>query len=129
MSLGPVIPTLRVASMQRSLAFYTEEVGFTVKWSWSDDGGFEAGAAPDFLCLELGEALLFLSAQGGGREAELFFELASVEDLEELARRVSDKTPLAEPVADKPWGSREFWVQDPDGHRLRFSCPSDRRRS
>ena len=37
-------------------------------------------------------------------------------------------TRSARKLGDRPWGSREFSVRDPDGHTLRFSCPLSRRR-
>ena len=27
---------------------------------------------------------------------------------------------VAEPIADKPWGLREFLVETPEGHRIKF---------
>jgi hypothetical protein len=28
--------------------------------------------------------------------------------------------PIKEPIADKPWGLREFLVETPEGHRIKF---------
>ncbi len=35
MMYGPIVPTLKVASVKASLTFYTDALGFVVKWSWS----------------------------------------------------------------------------------------------
>jgi uncharacterized glyoxalase superfamily protein PhnB len=133
MGYGPIIPSLYVASMKTSLAFYESLLGFKRKWSWSNSSGFEESgtpaevACPEVACLECGEALLFLETSGGGKECLLFLELPFVEDVDELAAKLATSTTTA-PPEDCAWGSREFRVRDPDGHTLRFSCPLDRAR-
>lgn len=126
MQYGPIVPTLAVASMEASLAFYQQVLHFSLKWSWSDDGGFEA-REPSFACIECGAAVLFLSGGEGTRGGWLFVELAKTGDVDALAARVGDRAEVVQGPADMPWGSREWVVRDPDGHRLRFSCPVDRR--
>lgn len=126
MTLGPAIPTLRVAHVERSVAYYTEVLGFETKWRWSEDGQFDCALADATLvCVGRGEAVLFLAADGGGAGCSLFFEMAWVEDVDDYAAEIDG----AERPRDEPWGSREFRVVDPDGHGLRFSCPSNRRRA
>ncbi|MEM7019115.1 MAG: VOC family protein [Pseudomonadota bacterium] len=65
MAYGPIVTTLKVASMQASLAFYTEVLDFQLKWRWSAQDQFEDAAEPDLACIECGEAVLFLSINEG----------------------------------------------------------------
>ena len=127
MTFGPIVPTLNVGSMQQSLAFYREQLGFELRWSWSDENRFDT-TDPTFACVGRGEAVLFLAVGGGGQASSLFIELPFTGDVDELARSLSRTraTPIA--PEDMPWGSREFRILDPDRHELRFSCPSDRTR-
>ena len=130
MGFGPIVPTLAVESLRRSLEFYRERLGFEVRWGWSDDAGFEDQEEPSFVCIGSGDAVLFLGAQSAASaddRARLFIEVPLVEQVDELAQSLSDLD-FVTPLADEPWGSREFTIQDPDGHVLRFSCPLDRRR-
>ena len=113
---------------QSSLQFYTGALDFTVKWSWSADGDFSDASKPDFVCLECGEAVLFLSEFSGGSASSLFVELPFVEDIDKLAESLNGLGVIQEPPDTMPWGSREFELRDPDGHTLRFSCPADRTR-
>ena len=114
--------------MKNSLEFYTRELDFELKWSWSDDARFEPTGEPEFACIESGEAVLFLSATDGGVGAQLFVELPFVEDLDALAAKATRSNILG-PPENQPWGSREFLLRDPDGHVLRFSCPVDRHKT
>jgi uncharacterized glyoxalase superfamily protein PhnB len=124
MSFGPVIPTLNVASIATSIPFYENLLGFTTKWTWSRDAGFSADI-PTMACIEHGEAVLFLSEHDGGRENSLFIELTVVADVDRLAASLTGLVGYDGPV-DRPWGSREITLKDPDGHSYRFSCPVDR---
>lgn len=124
MSYGPVVPTLKVTSIPASLAFYEGVLDFSPTWRWSEAQGFDA-REPTMVCIERGEAVLFLSSDGGGERAALFIELAFIEDVDRLAAHLRGRAPYDGP-ADRPWGSRELRVEDPDGHSLRFSCPIER---
>ncbi len=126
MGFGPIVPTLKVASMQASLSFYVDVLGFSVKWSWSSEAQFDESDSAEFACLECGEAVLFLSSNSGGAESSLFVELPFVEDVDALAEKLQGIVTLGETPADKLWGLREFSLADPDGHSLRMSCPLDR---
>ena len=126
MNYGPVIPSLKVASLSKSLAFYHEVLGFTTKWTWSETSGFDAGDAATLACVESGEAVLFLAENGSGEPASLFVELPFSEDIDRLAARLAGRVDTDGPV-NRPWGSRELWLQDPDGHSFRFSCPAERK--
>lgn len=126
MTYGPIIPTLKVASIPESLAFYRDVLGFSIKWTWSEASGFDAASTATLACIECGEAVAFLSRDGGGASSSLFVELAFVEDVDALAARLLGLVSFEGP-ADRPWGSREFSVRDPNGHSFRFSCPIGRR--
>ena len=127
MSFGPIVPTLDVSSLGQSLTFYVERLGFELRWGWSDGDGFEGGE-PTFVCIASGDAVLFLAQGDVGSGARLFIEVPFVEEVDELAERLTDLR-FKSPLTDEPWGSREFSIEDPDGNELRFSCPLDRRRS
>ena len=129
MRYGPVVPTLKVASISSSLDFYTGVLDFQLKWSWASDSQFQQhDAEPEFACIECGETVLFISQLDGGMATKLFVELPFVEDVDALAARIGDDAPVLDRPEDREWGSREFTIADPDGHQLRFSCPTDRSR-
>ena len=81
---------------------------------------------PTFACIECGEAVLFRSEDSGGTVSWLFVELPFVDDVDRIAAGIGDRVSHDGP-ADRPWGSLELSLQDPDGHTLQFSCPVQRR--
>ena len=131
MKWAALVPELTVTDVQKSLAFYTDLLGFEVVFSRPETR---------FAYLQLGDAQLMLDqhAEGqgwgtpGGLEPPLGrginFQI-EVEHLEPILTRLAGADhPLFVPpeenwyrVADKLSGNREFLVQDPDGYLLRFS--------
>ena len=129
MGYGPIVATIKVASIKKSLEFYTGSLDFQLKWSWSNESQFEESDHADFACIECGAAVLFLSENSGGTESWLFVEFPFVEDVDEVAAQLTGSAHIEQLPADQPWGSREFLIQDPDGHHLRLSCPLGRVKS
>ena len=112
MAYGPVVPILHVSSVRASIAFYVEHLGFAEKWTWSNEPGFEASAEPEFACVECDEAVLFLTVHGAGSRSSLFIALPFVEDVDELAEKLRASPAACDAPTDRPWGSREFTVED-----------------
>jgi catechol 2,3-dioxygenase-like lactoylglutathione lyase family enzyme len=119
-----IIPTVRCSNMRASLAFYTDVLDFA-----RVDGDDDV-ADPSFSVLAREGHHLFLSShRGDGRYGQAV--VVTVEDVDALFRTLRDRglrTP-GSPVApvevhegpiDQSWGTREFYVDDPDGNTLRF---------
>lgn len=119
--LRQVLPVLKVASMARTVAFYTGHLGFTERWRETGDDGAET------CLLAAGEVRLLFSTGSylGGRPAftgTLYFETAGVDALYEAVRTA---VPIAWPLEDMDYGQREFGVRDPDGYLLAFAEPAE----
>ena len=121
----PVIPTVRCRRMEASLAFYTQVLDFE-----RVDGDDETGD-PSFSVLKREGSLLFLSSHRGDGE---FGQAIAVltDDVDALFRKYRArglKTPgnpdaprqVHEGPIDQSCGTREFYVDDPDGNTLRFT--------
>jgi catechol 2,3-dioxygenase-like lactoylglutathione lyase family enzyme len=109
--------------MATSLAFYTGVLDFEL-----------AGASPDlddpaFNVLTRGsDAILLSSHSGDGKYGQAVVVLT--DDLDALFRTFRDRglqapgrpeSPVHEAPIDQSWGTREFYVDDPDGNTLRFT--------
>lgn len=124
-----LVPELTARDFKKSLKFYTEILGFSVKFERPEDG---------FAYLTLGSAHLMLEQllEDSWRTGEFTPPLGrginleiAVEEIAPLLKRLeSVHCPLwSEP--QEQWyragtieiGVREFLVQDPDGYLLRFS--------
>ena len=121
----PIIPTVRCSRMEASLAFYTKVLDFQ-----RIDGDDET-ADPSFSVLMREGAPLFLSShRGDGTFGQAVAVL--VDDADAVFRKFRARglrTPgnadapqeVHEGPLDQSWGTREFYVNDPDGNTLRFT--------
>jgi len=121
MNVKQVVPFLHVSSMERSIRYYIDGLGFTMRNKWVVDGKVR------WCWLELGGAALMLQefhkAPPGkaGEGVSLCFQaedaLAIYHDVK--ARGIE---------ASEPQVGNALWVtclSDPDGYRLSFSSPTD----
>lgn len=120
----PIIPTVRCRRMDASVAFYTTVLDFDCV-ERADEGG-----DPSFCVLERAGDTLFLSSHAGdGTFGQAIAVL--VEDVDAVCAKFRArglKTPgrpeapemVHEGPIDQTWGTREFYVDDPDGNTLRF---------
>lgn len=117
-----IIPTLRVKAMWESVAFYTEVLDFELEGTWPEAGD------PSFSVLRRRGDELHLSSHGGdGTFGQAVVVLT--EDVEGLwafyrgsGLDISGKSgsPVHQGPTDQSWGTREFYVDDPNGHTIRF---------
>jgi lactoylglutathione lyase len=122
-----VIPFFRVTDMNRSLRFYLDGLGFTLKNKWVVDNKIR------WCLLELGGAALMLQtfqredgsnpipAQKLGVGVSLAFQCADAVALyrEFLSRGLAASEPQ---VGNNMWVTT---VTDPDGYRLEFASATD----
>jgi catechol 2,3-dioxygenase-like lactoylglutathione lyase family enzyme len=120
-------PVLHVSSVEASLRFYVDRLGFTIPWRVEDEDGRTHVAEVDRQSCALilsnqwpekvGKGLMFISlnVEPATHEAEV----AAVDALRaELgARGVA--------VKDGHWGYRVLVVEDPDGNQLFFPYPNE----
>lgn len=119
-----VVPFFFVGSLEASLRFYVDGLGFVLTRQWVDDGTLR------WCRLELGGAAIMLQERRAGEAApqplgagvSLAFQcrdaLAIYRAL--MARGLT--------VAKTPFVGNGFWVVplvDPDGYRLDFESPTD----
>src|SRR5690242_864327 len=119
-----LVPTLRCLDMRRSVAFYTGILDFE-----RVDGDDELDA-PSFSVLARDGSHLFLSSHAGDGAfgAVVAVSTSDVDALFRAYRARGLETPgnpdapqhVHEGPIDQTWGTREFYVDDPDGNTLRF---------
>ena len=115
-SLESIVPTLRVSSLDQSLAFY-ESLGLCVAWVHQPAEG-----QPRLAAVQHGAIQLFLTEHAVAPfGAVVYVNTRGVDALRTLAE-ARGISPILGP-ADRPWGQREVYFQDPDGNVLRFGEP------
>ena len=119
-------PVLHVSSVEASLRFYVDQLGFTVPWRFEDEGRVRVAQVDRQNCAlilsdqwpgKVGKGLMFISLS-----VEPETHAAAVAALDALrseleARGVS--------VKDGTWGYRLLVVDDLDGNQLFFNYPNE----
>lgn len=120
-----IIPNIKCSCIQKSITFYTQVLDFELA---ETDAPLDD---PGMLVLKRAGALLFLSShKGDGVPGQAISITAS--DVDGLFHKfrtrglttpgdASAPTEVHEGPIDQTWGTREFYVDDPDGNTLRFT--------
>jgi catechol 2,3-dioxygenase-like lactoylglutathione lyase family enzyme len=117
-----IIPTIRCRRIEASVKFYTGTLDFEFV-----DGDLSSGD-PSFCVLARESDRIFLSSHtGDGSFGQAVVVLT--DEIDALFRRYlahglitpgNPDSPVHEGPLDQTWGTREFYVNDPDGNTLRF---------
>ena len=114
---------LNVADADRSVEFYTEQLGFAESWSFETEDGSTTNryvAAENGVELQLSET-----------EGETDFEQGTawdhlavgVEDVDEAFERINHHGVVQEPADNPAAGARTAFLKDPDGHVVELVAP------
>jgi catechol 2,3-dioxygenase-like lactoylglutathione lyase family enzyme len=117
MTAQELTPILNVSDFDASVAWF-EKVGFRPGFQWSD----REGGPTTFGAVLWGDVEIFLCLGGqGGRGDHGAWMSIFVDDVDTVHERCRrEGLDLVKPVADEPWGVREFHLRHPDGHVLRI---------
>jgi catechol 2,3-dioxygenase-like lactoylglutathione lyase family enzyme len=120
-----ILATVRCRNMKASLVFYTSVLDFDCVEADPDP------VDPSFSVLSRnGDRLLLSSHTGDGEFGQVI--VVTTDDVDALFRKFRTRglrTPgnpdspqqVHEGPIDQTWGTREFYVDDPDGNTLRFT--------
>jgi len=111
-TIGQPVPELPVADVERAQQHYRDALGFDFAWLYP---GKEIGA------VSRGNVAIFFRKKSQPFEPAVHWVFAAEIDAtyEEL-RSLGAK--IVEPLEKKPWGLRQFTVEDLDGNRFYFHC-------
>jgi uncharacterized glyoxalase superfamily protein PhnB len=116
----PIRPMLHARSLDATIAFYVDSLGFTLDGTWPSDD-------PTWCSLRSGAArIMFTSDPSEGPlepmvTGSIYFYPADVDAFfDALPATVAS---LHGPQ-DTPWGMREFSLEDPNGYLLKFGQPA-----
>lgn len=111
-------PQFLVDDLERSIAYYRSALGFTFDEPW---GGFYAIGRIDGLELHFKEAPKNLTERQHRRENEHLDASAGVEGIETFYEQcVANGAKILKPLEVTPWGTKDFYIEDPDGYIVCF---------
>jgi catechol 2,3-dioxygenase-like lactoylglutathione lyase family enzyme len=106
---------LAVDDFDTSVAYFTEKLGFT---EYNRVGGWSFLQLGDFW-LMVGDCQGEVPACETGTHS--WFAYVNCEGIDDLYQQyLAAEVPIKEKIADKAWGLREFLVETPEGHRIKF---------
>ena len=109
-TFGPPVPELPVADVERAQQHYRDALGFEIGWLYPD-GGIGAVARPG--------VAIFLRKRTPPFEPAIHWMYA--EDIDAAFQALtSSGARIVDPLESKPWGLRQFTVEDLDGNRFYF---------
>ena len=110
-------PQFLVEDLARSIAYY-RTLGFAFGEPWE---GFYAIGRCDGLELHLKEAPKGDAERRHRRDDEHLDAAAGVDGIEAFhARCVANGVTVIKPLAATAWGTKDFYVEDPDGYIIAF---------
>jgi catechol 2,3-dioxygenase-like lactoylglutathione lyase family enzyme len=111
-------PQFVVDNLERSMAYYRDSLGFEFGEPW---GGFYAIGRRDGLELHLKEAPKNPVERRHRRDNEHLDAAAGVDGIEAFYEQcVSSGARILKPLAPTEWGTKDFYVEDPDGYIISF---------
>src|SRR5213593_1698056 len=118
-SIKRVAPQFLVSKLGDAIAFYEERLGFTTDFVY---GGFYASVSRDGVPIHLKCAPKLEAERTHRRSGEHLDAYLAVSGVAELHQEfIARRAPITKPLEQRPWGTRDFYVQDPDGYILCFS--------
>ena len=108
--IGRPVPELPVVDVERAQQHYRDALGFEIGWLYPDKG---IGA------VSRGEAVIFFRKRKPPFEPAIHWVFA--EDIDATYQELkSSGANIVDPLEKKPWGLRQFIVQDLDGNLFYF---------
>jgi uncharacterized glyoxalase superfamily protein PhnB len=111
-TIAQPVPELPVKDVEQAQTYYRDVLGFEIGWLYP---GKEIGS------VSRGEvAIFFRKRQEPFEPAIHWIFAASIDATYDELRSSGAK--IVEPLEKKPWGLRQFTVEDLDGKRFYFHC-------
>lgn len=110
-----VIP---VMDMEKSMAFYRDQLGFEITFTWEDPVSYAIAKAGENVQVHLTKIDQAATPPDRGMSTLVYI---FVNNIDALYQAYSESgVTIKTPIGDQDYGMRDFDVQDPDGHILCF---------
>ena len=119
--LTSLAPQFLVEDLDRSMAYYREALGFAFGPAWPPLGGLYAIGMRDGFEIHLKKAAKCPGEREHRRRGEHLDASAGVEGIESFYEKCDARgAQITKPLALTEWGTKDFYVEDPDGYVICF---------
>lgn len=105
-TIGQPVPELPVRDLDRARNYYCEKLGFKKEW-----------ALPEIAAASRGKTAIFYRLSAEPISPQIHWIFADDVDATYAEMRASGAV-IIDSISNKPWGLRQFTIQDPDGHQF-----------
>ena len=115
------VPVIGTADIRKSISYYIEVLGFSPDFEYGDPlvyAGVKAGDAEIYFSYDPSLAGMIKEKQV---HPEIFIWSDDADSL--FAAHKANGAEIVEPIADRPWGSRQYVIKDINGYHLKFAQP------
>src|SRR5262245_40007335 len=118
-SIVAAAPQFLVDDLDDALSFYEQRLGFSRDFVYGD---FYAAVSRDGAIIHLKCAPKLAAERAHRRSGEHLDAYLVVSGVRELHDELVGRgAPISKPLEERPWGTRDFYVEDPDGYVLCFA--------
>ena len=120
-SIHSAVPVISTADIRGSIEHYVNALGFSPDFEFGDPvvyAGVKSGDAEIYFSHDPEMSELIQQTQW---HPEIFLWLSDVRYL--YKKHIANGAQIVEELADRPWGARQYVVQDINGYRLKFAQP------
>jgi uncharacterized glyoxalase superfamily protein PhnB len=118
-TISTAAPQFLVSALSDAIVFYEERLGFQRDFVYSD---FYASVSRDGAVIHLKRAPKPESGRADRKSAEHLDAYLPVSGIDELHEELVGRgAPIVKSLEERPWGTRDFYVEDADGYILCFS--------
>ncbi len=109
--LESVSPILSVHDLRKAIAFYRDVLGFELAWSW--------GTPADIAAVCRDNIEITLTQRAGAKPAGAGHLYLGVSGIDAWHARTEQAGAIfVVPIADRPYGMRDFRIADPSGNEI-----------
>jgi uncharacterized glyoxalase superfamily protein PhnB len=115
------VPVIATGNIDKSLQYYIEVLGFEFDFKYGDPAvyaGVKSGEAEIYFTLD---PHLLHAFDKKKINPEVFIWVPDAVGL--FNEHFINGAEIIEPIADRPWGSRQYVIRDINGYHLKFAQP------
>ena len=117
--LTALAPQFLVDDLDRAIEYYIRALGFSLDFKYDD---FYASVSRDGCAIHLKEAPKTVADRAHRKANEHLDASIATSDATAIYEELKSRGALiAQPLQERPWACRDFYVEDPDGYILCFS--------